>query len=47
MYDKSAHDLPRQYTGNSLKSAYFQGIVGLRKVLLHRFYTVWRNDFFD
>lgn len=39
-YDKSTIRMPRQYTGNSLKSAYFQGIVGLRKVLLHRFYTV-------
>ena len=38
--DKSIIHLPRQYTGNSLKSAYFQGIFGVGFVVLHRFYTV-------
>lgn len=39
-YDKSFIHLPRQYTGNSLKSAYFQGIFDVGFVDLHRFYTV-------
>lgn len=39
-YDKSFICLPRQYTGNSLKSAYFQRIFGVGFVVLHRFYTV-------
>lgn len=40
MYDKSIICVPRQYTGNSLKSAYFQRIFDVGFVDLHRFYTV-------
>ena len=39
-YDTSTFHLPRQYTGNSLKSAYFQRIFDVGFVDLHRFYTV-------